>query len=111
MELLSFLSHFKTLTVGVALGIEPTTSLQSSKLPTELLSCCRLRSIKAAEYNYSLLIHLYLLRHKHTILSEVVEGLGGGGQGFLSAIMSMTLLPSYMYFHAKQKKAQRKVPP
>ena len=53
-------------------------ALQSSKLPTELLSCCGLRSIKAAEYNYSLLIHLYLLRHKHTILSEVVEGWGAG---------------------------------
>ena len=34
MELLSFLSHFKTLTVGVALGIEPTTSRSAVKQAT-----------------------------------------------------------------------------
>ena len=37
-EVLSFLSYFKTLSIGPALGIEPTTyALQSRALPTELI--------------------------------------------------------------------------
>ena len=101
---------------GVALGIEPPTSRSAVKQATDwaiillwfeiykswwihtTIACLSI----CTSYDISIQYFLKLLR----------DGWGGGGeQGFLSAIISMTLLPSHMYFQAEQKKAQRKVLP
>ena len=100
---------------GVALGIEPPTSRSAVKQATDwaiillwfeiykswwihtTIACLSI----CTSYDISIQYFLKLLR----------DGWGGGEQGFLSAIISMTLLPSHMYFQAEQKKAQRKVLP